>query len=236
MNKNIIIDKVSYPTFNHLQPGKIGRRYGNLTVIGIDKIQKGDRHLFCKCKCGKKIRVPWSRLLNGTITSCTYEPVEKFQPKINPKIMNLTDNGTTQSISEWAEEFDLSVSNIRGRLKSGCSVAYALRSVHKYKLKRLKHEGKNLSLAEWEVQTGIPKNLIYSRLVNGWTAKQALTAEKRKRDYISKGLKLTVAQVREIREKFAAGVCSYRYLAELYGVSYQMIGNIVTGKNWKHVK
>lgn len=48
-------------------------------------------------------------------------------------------------------------------------------------------------------------------------------------------LKLTEDAVREIRRLYATGEYSYRELGDLYGVSRDTIGDVVTRKSWYHV-
>jgi hypothetical protein len=47
--------------------------------------------------------------------------------------------------------------------------------------------------------------------------------------------KLTEAQVREIRTRYASGGTGYRTLADEYGVTFAAIRFIVKGKTWTHV-
>lgn len=50
------------------------------------------------------------------------------------------------------------------------------------------------------------------------------------------GEKLTPEQVREIRSLYKPWVCTFEYLASVYGVSRQTIANVINGKNYTHVK
>lgn len=47
--------------------------------------------------------------------------------------------------------------------------------------------------------------------------------------------KLTEAQVREIRARYAAGRISIRQLAAEYGVTFAPVQHILSGKTWRHV-
>jgi HNH endonuclease len=60
-------------------------------------------------------------------------------------------------------------------------------------------------------------------------------------DRLSKGrydsiAKLTEADVREIRSRYAAGGVTQRALAEEFGVIHQTIHSIIRRKNWKHIE
>lgn len=48
--------------------------------------------------------------------------------------------------------------------------------------------------------------------------------------------KLTDKAVREIREAYAPGKVGQRWLAEMYGVSQQMIARVLAGTAWAHVQ
>lgn len=47
--------------------------------------------------------------------------------------------------------------------------------------------------------------------------------------------KLTSDKVREIRRLYATGKYFYKDIAKMYGVGYQCIGDIIRGRNWKHL-
>ena len=47
------------------------------------------------------------------------------------------------------------------------------------------------------------------------------------------GAKLTIAQVHEIRKRYAAGNISQDKLAKEYNVTLLTIGNIIRGKTWR---
>lgn len=47
--------------------------------------------------------------------------------------------------------------------------------------------------------------------------------------------KLTPEMVRNIRREYATGSANQRILASMYGVSYQTIQALLTGRTWKHV-
>ena len=47
--------------------------------------------------------------------------------------------------------------------------------------------------------------------------------------------KLNESAVNNIRKYYAGGAVTQRWLADVYGVSRQLIGHVVSGKTWKHV-
>lgn len=48
--------------------------------------------------------------------------------------------------------------------------------------------------------------------------------------------KLTEAQVREIRQRYAAGGITQHQLAEMYGIAQSRVREIICRKAWKHVE
>lgn len=48
-------------------------------------------------------------------------------------------------------------------------------------------------------------------------------------------VKLTSNEVKEIRKLYATGKYFYKDIAKMYGVKYGCIGDIIRGKNWKHL-
>ena len=45
---------------------------------------------------------------------------------------------------------------------------------------KLEHNGKIMSVEEWEGETGLPKSTIYKRLSMGWDIERTLTTPKRR--------------------------------------------------------
>lgn len=48
--------------------------------------------------------------------------------------------------------------------------------------------------------------------------------------------KLTEEDVREIRSTYASGGCTYRSLADRFGISYTQVGSIIRGEWWAHLQ
>lgn len=76
----------------------IGKRFGKLTVEGIDK---DFRYFLCVCDCGKKTKVAFYNLLSGNTTSCGCKReesiVDAFQEKFNQYIGQKINMLTIQS-------------------------------------------------------------------------------------------------------------------------------------------
>lgn len=96
--------------------------------------------------------------------------------------------------------------------------------------------GEQHTASQWSISTGIPANVIRSRVRLGWAAEDALTlpmGEARKIRALcgekNPGSRLTDAQVREIRGRLLAGE-KIIPLGKEYGVHFAVISNIKTGK------
>ncbi|MDF1600167.1 hypothetical protein PZ895_10300 [Mesorhizobium sp. YIM 152430] len=111
----------------------------------------------------------------------------------------LTFNGVTQSISEWALDYGITVEIIMQRLRAGMRVGKAITKpmlVKKgFRLPDPSEEedrrptrpnaimatfnGETRSLLEWSRITGISRTTIGRRLDEGWTIEKALTTPPR---------------------------------------------------------
>lgn len=47
-----------------------GKTYNRLTVLGFDKVYKGNAYYLCQCLCGKTISVKYTSLVNNKVRSC----------------------------------------------------------------------------------------------------------------------------------------------------------------------
>lgn len=61
--------KVTKPP-KRIQKDLTGKKFGRLTVIGFNRIQKGSYRWACECECGNVVSVPYSRLMRGETKSC----------------------------------------------------------------------------------------------------------------------------------------------------------------------
>ncbi|TAV48512.1 hypothetical protein ELI30_09465 [Rhizobium leguminosarum] len=122
----------------------------------------------------------------------------------------LTVDGETMSTAEWADELGIDYAVINNRICHGWTVRRALftpvrserlngmflqkqaasdngtqrRSNGGHRL--LKLDGKEMCMAAWERQLGLPLGTVGRRLAMGWTVHQALTTpegQRRKRRY-----------------------------------------------------
>ncbi len=92
--------------------------------------------------------------------------------------MNLTFDGETKLVRDWAKQLGISITAINGRLKKGWSPERTLtEAVNTWKTRYLTAAGTTLSLTEWSAKTGINKNTIRGRLSAGWPAERALGLE-----------------------------------------------------------
>lgn len=105
--------------------------------------------------------------------------------------IDLTHDGNTQAVSEWALDYGIPASLIQQRICRGWSVADAIttpmrtfpgdqlkRDAHidrpDHRLRLIEHDGVCLSLNAWAQRTGIKPGTIAYRLGRGWSVEQAL--------------------------------------------------------------
>ena len=99
----------------------------------------------------------------------------------------LTFDGVTQSIAEWALDYGIPVKTILHRLRKGMSVERAItKPIHVKpgdKLPepearpkpRFDFDGRTLTVKEWSAVTGLPTQIIHSRISGGWSIERTLT-------------------------------------------------------------
>lgn len=90
--------------------------------------------------------------------------------------INITHNGETLAIKQWARRLGLSPATIRTRLDNGATPEEALRPAQAGSTAKLYTlNGESLSLNEWAKRTGIAAATINYRLRSGWPLEDALT-------------------------------------------------------------
>ena len=69
---------------------EIGNKYGLLTVLKQDHIDKKLRHVFwlCQCECGNTRIVDGSKLRNGLVTHCGCQTISNGELKIQQLLLN----------------------------------------------------------------------------------------------------------------------------------------------------
>ena len=100
------------------------------------------------------------------------------------KLIEITYNGLTLTLSNWAHKRRIKICTIQYRQKAGWPPAqilgYEPRVPPKVvrEGKRYEHDGKNLTLKEWSVETGIPLKTIYNRRRLGLPLHMILAGDK----------------------------------------------------------
>lgn len=107
------------------------------------------------------------------------------------------------------------------------------------RVRRICLDGQDHCLAEWAAIYNIIPNTIFSRLVDGWCERCAVTVPVRGRGCHHKRFgvpreKLTADNVREIRRRLASGTPPSE-LAVLYGVTKSTISRVKLGILWNSV-
>ena len=106
-------------------------------------------------------------------------------------------------------------------------------------------KGESHSAAEWGRRLGISGQTIATRLLSGYSIKQALSPERftvstspiakvRVGEELTYS-KLTEAKIRLIRRDRQRGM-SQQKIADKYGVSQSAISSVLNGDTWGHVK
>lgn len=80
-----------------------------------------------------------------------------------------------------------------------------------------------LSISEWSIKSGIPKNVIINRLFRGWNEADVLKPVKQMK-------KLTQKDANNIRIEYKKGNTTYAKLAKKYHVANSRISDIVNYK------
>lgn len=91
--------------------------------------------------------------------------------------VELTHNGETRIMSDWAQVTGLRVHLISQRLSNGWSVERTLTEKPRSKPKNvlIEFDGKKKTAAEWSKIRGVPAHRILTRLRQGYTAADAIT-------------------------------------------------------------
>ncbi len=94
--------------------------------------------------------------------------------------INITYNGKTQNISNWAKEIGVKRLTLRNRLeKWGWSIEKAL-TKPTFKGNKINFNGKEMTLLEWSEELNIPYSALYQRLkIYNYSIKEAFTISTR---------------------------------------------------------
>lgn len=97
----------------------------------------------------------------------------------------ITAFGRTQNLKQWAREYGMSHQALRHRLNAGWGVERALTTPldkgNAYKIgtrvaRTVEAFGRSMTISEWAKCTGLKYITIFSRLYDGWTPEEALSA------------------------------------------------------------
>lgn len=98
---------------------------------------------------------------------------------------DLTFEGVTQSVREWALDYGIPANMIANRIRLGWTVARAITTPMRAKpgdqlddvvprrCAIFTHNGASRSLSEWSHVTGLSRGVLAYRINNGWTLKSA---------------------------------------------------------------
>jgi hypothetical protein len=111
-----------------------------------------------------------------------YEPGNcrwaSYEEQANNKrnTVNLTYQGRTQSLTQWAREIGISKASLQNRFERGWSVEKALSTPPLPQQETiLTWKGKTQTLKQWAAELGLNPTAISRRLKRGWDLDQALS-------------------------------------------------------------
>ena len=90
---------------------------------------------------------------------------------------NITYNGKTQNVTQWADELGINPDTLYSRIfRASWTVEKAFTTkTHKNEMGGIEHNGKRQSIAAWAREIGIKKETLWARINNlGWTIKDAI--------------------------------------------------------------
>jgi hypothetical protein len=124
-----------------------GQWFGRLEVLHRANVEGADRAAWlCRCRCGNQTTVLTHNLRTGRTTSCgcaladankarASKPIRQVghmklvaerKPKPKGVVRNITHQGKSQGLQDWARELGMSYQAIQYRLDNGWSVKRAL--------------------------------------------------------------------------------------------------------------
>lgn len=151
-----------------------GHLFGRLTVVEFAGRYNRRTYWNCRCECGFVGRYEGGNLQQGFTTKCKHCRYKFFKWK---EVKKLRHQGQSQTIKEWSEELDLSISTIQSRLSRGHPVKKALfagQLPQPPQGQRITFCGETKSLRQWAQSLDISRQALKMRLKN-WTKTDALT-------------------------------------------------------------
>lgn len=108
-------------------------------------------------------------------SNCRFISMEEQQRNKSNNV-NLTYRGRTQTLTEWAREYNLHYRTLKSRLELGYTVDEALNKEDGKLLNSplYKYKGEEKSLTQWANLYGMSKSCLYQRLKRGWGIEKAL--------------------------------------------------------------
>jgi hypothetical protein len=86
---------------------------------------------------------------------------------------NLTVDGVTMTIAEWAREYGIDQKSILARVDSGWSAEDSVKK-GMFTPQLITHDGETHTITEWEKIKGCNRGLIRTRIKLGWSVKDAI--------------------------------------------------------------
>jgi hypothetical protein len=107
-------------------------------------------------------------------SNCRWE-TQAQQNRNYSRNINLTFNGKTQCLSDWASELGLLPATLESRFRKGWSTQQILSSQVDSRNRFIEVDGIKRTLSQWSEITGMHRVTISKRLKLGWSISKALT-------------------------------------------------------------
>lgn len=88
-------------------------------------------------------------------------------------------DGVIKSVVEWCEIYNVDYKRTSRRVRNGMDIKEAIKIPLNDHFTKLSLNGKTMTLQEWEKETGLPAQVIKSRLSYGWSVEDSLTRPRR---------------------------------------------------------
>ena len=142
--------------------------------------------------------------------------------KLTSEYRLYTINGETKPLHSWCKVYNVSINQVRYRLKNGYSLLDALKPGKNTGAFTYHYQGKKMTLVELEEISGVPRHTLYTRLeYEGLSVEEALFIEHPKPEKLFFTIDGERLSLREIGEKYGIKPLSLYSRVAVQGLSIQ---------------